>query len=78
MISLKLLAVQIKRLEPNFIIFASGSRREDYIIKRLLTEYLDGHETLSVTPGGLWKFKVGNTVGFIEGLRMDIRSTEMR
>lgn len=62
--SLQLLAVQIKHLKPNFIIFASGARRTDCIIKRLLTEYLDGYETVSVTPGRLWEFKTGNAVGF--------------
>ena len=62
--SLKLLTAQIKHLAPNFIIFASGVRRTDYILKRLLTEYLDGYETLSVTPGRLWEFKAGNAICF--------------
>ena len=53
--SLKLLAVQIKHLEPDFIIFASGARRTDYIIKQVLTE-LGGYETSSVIPGKLWEF----------------------
>ncbi|MBQ4766323.1 hypothetical protein F9U42_04135 [Pectobacterium versatile] len=61
--SLKLLAVQIKHLEPDFIIFASGARRTDYIIKQLLTE-LGGYETSSVIPGKLWEFKVGNFICF--------------
>lgn len=61
--SLKLLAVQIKHLEPDFIIFASGARRTDYIIKQVLTE-LGGYETSSVIPGKLWEFKVGNTICF--------------
>ena len=51
--SLKLLAVQIKHLEPDFIIFASGARRTDYIIKQVLTE-LGGYETSAVIPGKLW------------------------
>lgn len=62
--SLKLLAVQIKHLEPDVIIFASGARRTDYIIKRLLTDHRDGYETSSVIPGKLWEFKVGNTICF--------------
>ncbi|KHS65775.1 hypothetical protein [Pectobacterium brasiliense] len=61
--SLKLLATQIRYLEPDFIIFASGARRTDYIIKQLLTE-LGGYETSSVIPGKLWEFKVGNTICF--------------
>ena len=61
--SLKLLAVQIKHLEPDFIIFASGARRTDYIIKQVLTE-LGGYETSSVIPGKLWEFKVGNAICF--------------
>ncbi|WP_225084727.1 hypothetical protein U1R68_10215 [Pectobacterium colocasium] len=62
--SLSLLAAQINHLKPDFIIFASGARRTDYIIKRLLTEYLDGYETLSVTSGRLWEFKAGNAICF--------------
>ena len=61
--SLKLLAVQIKHLEPDFIIFASGARRTDYIIKQVLTE-LGGYETSSVISGKLWEFKTGNTICF--------------
>ncbi|CAB5570414.1 Uncharacterised protein [Citrobacter werkmanii] len=61
--SLKLLAVQIKHLEPDFIIFASGARRTDYIIKQVLTE-LGGYETSSVIPGKLWEFKTGNAICF--------------
>lgn len=61
--SLKLLAVQIKHLEPDFIIFAFGPRRTDYIIKQVLTE-LSGYETSSVIPGKLWVFNVGNTICF--------------
>ncbi|NDO83248.1 hypothetical protein CJP72_21515 [Citrobacter sp. NCU1] len=61
--SLKLMAVQIKHLEPDFIIFASGAQRTDYIIKRLLTK-LGGYETSSVIPGKLWEFKVGNAICF--------------
>ncbi|MBN3172521.1 hypothetical protein H4F69_03000 [Pectobacterium brasiliense] len=61
--SLKLLATQIRYLEPDFIIFASGARRTDYIIKQLLTG-LGGYETSSVIPGKLWEFKVGNTICF--------------
>ena len=61
--SLKLLATQIRYLEPDFIIFASGARRTDYIIKQLLTG-LGGYETPSVIPGKLWEFKVGNTICF--------------
>ncbi|GEH18304.1 hypothetical protein DXE50_13810 [Escherichia coli O145] len=56
-------AVQIKHLEPDFIIFASGARRTDYIIKQVLTE-LGGYETSSVIPGKLWEFKTGNTICF--------------
>lgn len=61
--SLKLLAAQIKHLEPDYIIFAPGARRTDYIIKQLLTQ-LGGYETSSVIPGKLWQFKAGNTVCF--------------
>ena len=61
--SLKLLAVQIKHLEPDFIIFASGARRTDYIIIQVLTE-LGGYETSSVIPGKLWEFKTGNAICF--------------
>ena len=61
--SLKLLAVQIKHLELDFIIFASGARRTDYIIKQVLTE-LGGYETSAVIPGKLWEFKTGNTICF--------------
>lgn len=61
--SLNLLAVQIKHLDPNFIIFASGVRRTDYILKRLLTK-LGGYETSSVIPGKLWEFKVDNAICF--------------
>ncbi|APS30187.1 hypothetical protein H4F38_17160 [Pectobacterium brasiliense] len=61
--SLKLLEAQIKHLEPNFIIFASGARRTDYIIKQLLTK-LGGYETSSVISGKLWEFKTGNAICF--------------
>ncbi|HAI50564.1 hypothetical protein [Atlantibacter hermannii] len=61
--SLKMLDAQIKYLKPDFIIFASGARRTDYIIKRLLT-YLGGYETSSVVPGRLWEFKVDNIICF--------------
>ncbi|MBG0750822.1 hypothetical protein Q7O_000555 [Pectobacterium carotovorum subsp. carotovorum PCCS1] len=61
--SLKLLATQIRYLEPDFIIFASGAQRTDYIIKQLLTG-LGGYETSSVIPGKLWEFKVGNSICF--------------
>ncbi|MBA0206206.1 hypothetical protein [Pectobacterium aroidearum] len=61
--SVKLLDAQIKHLEPDFIIFASGARRTDYIIKQVLTE-LGGYETSSVIPGKLWEFKVGNAICF--------------
>ncbi|MFN3069174.1 hypothetical protein ACKWMY_13795 [Serratia sp. J2] len=63
-VSLKLLAAQIKHLEPDFIIFASGARRTDYIIKQLLTGHLDGYETSSVIPGKLWEFKTGSVICF--------------
>ncbi len=62
--SLKLLAAQIKHLEPDFIIFASGARRTDYIIKQLLTENFNGYETSSVIPGKLWEFKTGSVICF--------------
>ncbi|MBN3079748.1 hypothetical protein H4F49_03795 [Pectobacterium polaris] len=61
--SLKLLATQIRYLEPDFIIFASGARRTDYIIKQLLTE-LGGYETSFVISGKLWEFKAGNAICF--------------
>ncbi|MXE31528.1 hypothetical protein FQ008_25695, partial [Escherichia coli] len=46
-----------------FIIFASGARRTDYIIKQVLTE-LGGYETSAVIPGKLWEFKTGNAICF--------------
>lgn len=78
--SLKLLAVQIKHLEPDFIIFASGARRTDYIIKQVLTE-LGGYETSAVIPGSYGSSKqVMQSVSElpIQGLCADTRSTEMR
>lgn len=61
--SLKLLEVQVKYLEPDVIIFASGVQRTDYITKQLLTK-LGGYETSFVAPGKLWEFKINNTVCF--------------
>lgn len=50
--SLRLLAEQIKHLEPDIIIFASGARRTDYVIKQVLTEP-GSYKTSSVIPGKL-------------------------
>lgn len=61
--SLNLLAAQIRHFKPDFIVFASGISRTDYIIKDLL-KLLDGHKTVSVEPGKLWEFTAANATCF--------------
>ncbi|WP_130830778.1 hypothetical protein [[Erwinia] mediterraneensis] len=63
-VSLRLLQAQIYHLKPDFVIFASGARRTDYVIKRLFDDHPNGYKTVSVTPGKLWEFKAGNITCF--------------
>ncbi|MTH48818.1 hypothetical protein [Intestinirhabdus alba] len=63
-VSLSLLAAQIMHLQPDVIIFASGARKTDFIIKRLFTGHLNGYTTAEVIPGKLWEFNAGETVCF--------------
>lgn len=63
-VSLKLLDQQISNLEPNYVIFASGARRTDFIIKSLLKEHLGGYKTSSVISGKLWEFQTKSATCF--------------
>lgn len=63
-ISVALLSEQIKFFKPEFIIFATGCRKIDSIIKRLFKEFFDGHTTTFVEPKKLWEFKAANALCF--------------
>ncbi|MCR4457895.1 hypothetical protein [Pseudescherichia sp. L3] len=64
-ISLRLLAAQIRYLQPDFMIFAAGISRADSTIKKLFTEHLEGYQTSApVISGRLWEFKSNNTTCF--------------
>lgn len=63
-ISIELLAEQIKFFKPNYIVFATGYRMVDPIIKRMFLDYFGGHETTSVIPKKIWEFKAGNATCF--------------
>ncbi|MRI35505.1 hypothetical protein EOPP23_21330 [Endozoicomonas sp. OPT23] len=59
-ISLELLATQIKFFNPEYIIFSTGYRGIDPIIKDLFNLYFDGYETTSINPKKIWQFKTEN------------------
>ncbi|MEO1827899.1 MAG: hypothetical protein ABGX82_03640 [Pseudomonas sp.] len=58
-ISQQLLAAQIRRFKPDFIVFASGIRGADGVIRSLFNEHLGGYETdkAKLVPGKLWEFE---------------------
>ena len=58
-ISQQLLAAQIRRFKPDFIVFASGIRGADGVIRSLFNEHLGGYETVKdkLVPGKLWEFE---------------------
>ena len=58
-ISQQLLAAQIRRFKPDFIVFASGFRGADGVIRSLFNENLGGYETVKdkLVPGKLWEFE---------------------
>lgn len=56
-ISKELLAIQIKTLRPDVIVFATGRNHIDDIIKDLFNTHLAGYTTTSVVKGRLWEFK---------------------
>jgi len=63
-ISNQLLATQIKQLEPDFIIFATGYKGIDPIIRSLFNDHFDGYENTSVIPEKLWEFNAGGSTCF--------------
>ena len=58
-ISQQLMAAQIRRFKPDFIVFASGIRGADGVIRSLFNEHLGGYETVKdkLVPGKLWEFE---------------------
>ena len=56
-ISLELLAIQIRFFDPEYIVFATGCRKIDRIIKQLFKVHFNGHTTQYVNPKKLWAFK---------------------
>ena len=58
-ISQQLLAAQIRRFKPDFIVFASGIRGADGVIRSLFNEHLGGYETVKdkLVTGKLWEFE---------------------
>ena len=59
-ISLELLASQISFFEPDYIIFTTGYRRIDPIIKELFNRHFNGYETIRVNPKKIWEFNAAN------------------
>ncbi|MCW7553755.1 hypothetical protein NX722_14165 [Endozoicomonas gorgoniicola] len=59
-ISLELLASQIRFFEPDYIIFATGYRGIDPIIKELFNRHFNGYETIRVNPKKIWEFNAAN------------------
>ena len=55
-LSLQLLATQIKLFNPDYIIFATGRRGIDSLIKQLFEEHFNGYKTEHVIPRKLWEF----------------------
>ncbi|WP_212749149.1 uracil-DNA glycosylase family protein [Marinobacter shengliensis] len=63
-ISNQLLATQIKHLNPDFIIFATGYEGIDPIIRLLFNDHFDGYKNTSVVPEKLWEFKAAGSTCF--------------
>lgn len=63
-ISNQLLATQIKHIKPDFIIFATGYKGIDPIIRSLFNDHFDGYENTSVIPEKLWEFNAGGSTCF--------------
>ena len=57
--SQQLLAVQIRRFRPDYIVFASGIRGADGIIRSLFNDHFGGYQTAKdkLIPGKLWEFE---------------------
>jgi hypothetical protein len=57
--SQQLLAVQIRRFRPDYIVFASGIRGADGIIRSLFNDHFGGYQTAKdkLVPGRLWEFE---------------------
>lgn len=57
--SQQLLAVQIRRFKPNFIVFASGIKGADEAIRSLFNDHFGGYQTAKdkLVPGKLWEFE---------------------
>ena len=58
-ISQQLLAAQIRRFKPDFVVFASGIRGADGVIRSLFNDHLGGYQTAKdkLVPGKLWEFE---------------------
>ena len=63
-LSLELLSIQIKFFKPDYIIFATGYRCIDPIIKKMFKEHFEEHDTVSVVPKKLWEFRAANATCF--------------
>jgi len=60
-ISQQLLAAHIRSFKPDFIVFASGIKGADGIIRSLFNDHFDGYRTNNdrLIPGKLWEFEGG-------------------
>ncbi|WP_417546639.1 hypothetical protein [Marinobacter sp.] len=58
-ISQQLLAAQIRCFKPDFVVFASGIRGADGVIRSLFNDHLGGYQTAKdkLVPGKLWEFE---------------------
>jgi len=57
--SQQLLAAQIRRFKPDFIVFASGIKGADGLIRSLFNDHFGGYQTAKdkLVPGKLWEFE---------------------
>jgi len=57
--SQQLLAAQIRRFKPDFIVFASGIKGADGPIRSLFNDHFGGYQTAKdkLVPGKLWEFE---------------------
>jgi len=63
-ISLRLLSAQIKLFKPEYIIFATGYRNVDPIIKSLFKKHFKGHKSVRINPKKLWEFRAAEATCF--------------
>ncbi|MEL0169873.1 MAG: hypothetical protein VW877_17275 [Pseudomonadaceae bacterium] len=58
-VSRQLLATQIRLLKPDYIVFASGIKGADEVIRSLFNDHFGGYQTAKdkLVPGKLWEFE---------------------